>query len=328
MCFGQISTVGARMNELTHLLSSETSCHGHDPVIAAVDLTALTSQIYLQSGAAMLITDHDFSIVSINPAFTQATHFNLATLKGQSVTMICEDLLNSVLYEEIQTNLRISNEFSGELVITSQDMQAFPVQVLINGLQYSQNITSYYVWLMLDISEQKQRENELRFHAEIDPLTHLGNRKSLFQCLDAAIASAKRFKYTIALLFLDLDGFKQVNDHFGHGEGDKVLQEVALRLKRCVREVDTVTRLGGDEFVVILNGTSKDMICLTAQRIIDFLTLSVKNLQKELQVSASIGIALYPQDSKNPLLLLKYADEAMYKAKAKGKRQFCWHLET
>lgn len=293
------------------------------------NLAVLIGQVYQQSSAAMLILDTAFNIVSINPAFTQLTQYDLAALKGKSISLVCEDLINySPLSEEIETKLVEANCFSGELVITRKDMQAFPVRVLINGLQSTGSVTWYYLWLMLDISEQKQRENELRFHAEFDPLTRLGNRKSLFQCLDTAIASAKRFQYTVGLLFLDLDGFKQVNDHFGHGEGDKVLQEVALRLRRCVREVDTVTRLGGDEFVVILNGTSKDMVYLTAQRIIDFLSLSVKNQQLELQVSASIGIALYPQDSKSPSLLLKYADQAMYKAKAKGKRQFCWHFEA
>jgi len=296
--------------------------------IIPFDIAGLTNQIYQQTSVAMLIMDSSFKIVSINPAFTESTQYELAVLKGKSVSLICEDLVESLLYTKIQQILDETNFFSGELIITKKDLQAFPVQVVVNGLKNPQDINNYYLWLMLDISEQKQRESELRFHAEIDPLTNLRNRKSLFQCLDNAIASAKRFQYTIALLFLDLDGFKQINDHFGHGEGDKVLQEVAIRLKRCVREVDTVARLGGDEFVVILNGTSKDMICLTAQRIIDFLTLSVKDGQIELQVSASIGIALYPQDNKNPLVLLKYADEAMYKAKSKGKRQFCWHLES
>ena len=296
-------------------------------VITPAELAQLTAQVFQKCSAPMMIMDMGFRIININPAFVQMTQYELAALKGKSVSLICEDLMNPIFFQEIQNQLNLENSFSSELMVSKRDMHSFPVQVLIDVLFNPDISTSYYLWLMLDISEQKKRETELRFHAEIDPLTNLTNRKALFQSLDSAIASAKRFKYTVALLFLDLDGFKQINDHFGHGEGDKVLQEVALRLKRCVREVDTVSRLGGDEFVVILNGTSKDMICLTAQRIIDFLTLTVKDGQAELQVSASIGIALYPQDSQNPSVLLKYADEAMYKAKAKGKRQFCWHIE-
>ncbi len=292
------------------------------------DPAALSGRVYQQSAAAMLIVDAEFNIISVNPAFTQLTQYDLPALKGQSISLVCEGLVNSLLYKEIETQLAETHGFNGELLVTRKDMQSFPVRVLINALHDTEETAGYYLWLMLDISEQKQRETELRIHAEIDPLTGLGNRKYLFQCLDASIASAKRFNYTVAVLFLDMDGFKQINDRFGHGEGDKVLQEVALRLRRCIREVDTATRLGGDEFVVILNGTSEDMVCLTARRIIDFLTLSVKNHRAELSVSASIGIALYPQDSKNPAGLLKYADEAMYKAKAKGKRQFCWHFEA
>jgi diguanylate cyclase (GGDEF)-like protein len=179
--------------------------------------------------------------------------------------------------------------------------------------------------LILDISDRKRLEHELRYHSEIDPLTNLANRKLFFQRLDNAIASANRFNYNLALLYLDLDGFKQVNDSFGHGEGDEVLIEVGRRLRRCVREVDTVARLGGDEFVIILNGTSKNMIADTAQRLINALTLTIIKNNIELLVSASIGIAIYPDDSISPATLLKYADAAMYSAKFKGKRQFCWH---
>ena len=121
-------------------------------------------------------------------------------------------------------------------------------------------------------------------------------------------------------------GFKQVNDHFGHGQGDEVLIEVAKRLRQCVRESDTVARLGGDEFVIILNRTSKLMVTDTAQRILDALVFNINKNSFTVTISASIGIAIFPDDSEQPLHLLKYADEAMYKAKNRGKHQFCWHL--
>ncbi len=184
---------------------------------------------------------------------------------------------------------------------------------------------SHCVALFVDISEHKQLELDLRYHAETDPLTGLPNRKMFFQQLEAAFASANRFNYTVGLLYLDLDGFKQINDSLGHGQGDNVLIEVARQLIGCVREVDTAARLGGDEFVVILNGTSKEMIKLTAQRIIDALTRVITGNGIEMSVSASIGIAVYPEDSTSPLTLLRYADEAMYKAKYNGKCQFFWH---
>jgi diguanylate cyclase (GGDEF)-like protein len=182
--------------------------------------------------------------------------------------------------------------------------------------------------LFLDISEHRQLEDELRYHAEIDPLTGLHNRKSFSQNLNTALASAKRFNYAVGVLYLDLDGFKQINDGLGHGQGDSVLIEVAQRLMCCIREVDTVARLGGDEFVIVLNGTSKELISLTAQRIIESLTMTVKGKGIELQISASVGIAVYPADSIAPLELIKYADEAMYSAKHNGKSQVCWHKNS
>jgi two-component system CheB/CheR fusion protein len=292
------------------------------------DLTSLTSQVYQQSSVAMLIMDVDFKIESVNPAFIRSTGFEPVEVRGAPLLSICDELVHTRSIQDIQNRLAETNCFSSELAMLRKNGSLFSAQIIIDGLQKPNGCTQYYLVLILDISEQKQRESELRYYSEIDPLTNLGNRKFLFQSLDNAIASAKRFNYTVALMFLDLDGFKQVNDFFGHGEGDKILLEAAQRLKRCVRQVDTVARLGGDEFVVILNGTSTDMIAGTAKRIIDFLTLTIKDQVNEIQVSASIGISLYPRDSKNPLVLLKYADEAMYKAKAKGKRQFCWHLES
>jgi diguanylate cyclase (GGDEF)-like protein/PAS domain S-box-containing protein len=292
-----------------------------------IEPDSLTSRIFQQSSAAMLIMDAGFNIVSINPAFKKSTGFNLAELQGQSVTQVCDSHSPTNINHDLLNKLSHKSFYNGELLIAGKNKQTFPAHVYIDALQRIDSKVEYYLLLMLDISAQKQRESELRYHAEVDPLTKLGNRKLLFQSLENAIASAKRFNYTVAVLFLDLDGFKQVNDHFGHGKGDDVLQEVAQRLQSCVRQVDTVTRLGGDEFVVILNGTSKDMIAVTALRIIDFLTLSVKDHATEIQVSASIGISIYPQDSNSPMVLLKYADDAMYKAKEQGKRQFCWHFE-
>lgn len=284
----------------------------------------LSGQIFEQSSVVMLILDMDFTIVSTNPAFTATTGLESIAVCDKPISLIYDELRHPGLLEEMQNNLAESNSFSCELSVVKNNTQHFSALMMVDKLRHQQLGHGYFLVMLIDISEQKQRESELRFYSEVDPLTNLGNRKFLLQSLENAINAANRFHYTVALLFLDLDGFKQINDRFGHGEGDKVLLEVAQRLRHCVRQVDSVARLGGDEFVVILNGTDTDMISVTAQRIIDFLTISVS----DLQVSASIGISLYPQDSKNPLVLLKYADEAMYKAKSKGKRQFCWHLDV
>jgi diguanylate cyclase (GGDEF)-like protein/PAS domain S-box-containing protein len=292
------------------------------------DLSLLTGQVFEQSSVAMAILDADFIIVTTNPAFSKITGFESSVACDEPISLIYDELRNPGVFQDMQKNLSESDSFSCELSILKSNAQFFPALMVVDAIRHNQVSNLHYLLLLMDISEQKQRESELRFYSEVDPLTNLGNRKFLLQSLENAINAANRFNYTVGLMFLDLDGFKQINDRFGHGEGDKVLLEVAQRLRHCVRQVDSVARLGGDEFVVILNGTSTEMIDVTAKRIIDFLTITVTDQTSALQVSASIGISLYPQDSKNPLVLLKYADEAMYKEKSKGKRQFCWHLDV
>lgn len=289
------------------------------------DLKLAAATVFQASGAAMLIMDAHYNILNSNPAFTDITGFSFVEIEGKSIGEIFESSSHQTTQEEIIFFVNEKGYWRGEMFICRENEECFPAIVLINGVQRLDDSISHYVALFLDISDQKKLECDLRYHAEIDPLTGLPNRKLFFQHLETALATAKRFNYHLALLYLDLDGFKQVNDRLGHGQGDNVLIEVAKRLIFCVREVDTVARLGGDEFVVILNNTSKDMITVTAQRIIDSLTLTIKEKGLELLISASIGIAICPDDSSNPQALLKYADEAMYLAKEKGKRQFCWH---
>lgn len=283
------------------------------------------ANVYQVSGAAMLILDGQDKILNINPAFTEITGFHLIEIEGNPIERIFDFSVNQSTREEITASVIKDGHWRGELLIGRKTNERFPAMVLVNGIKRFDGQISSYVVMFVDISDHKQLEDELRYHAEIDPLTGLPNRKLFSQRLESAIASANRFNYNVALLYLDLDGFKKINDSLGHGQGDNVLIEVARRLTQCVREVDTVARLGGDEFVVILNGTSQELITETAQRILDSLTMTIKENDVELKVSASIGIAIYPTDNTSPLTLLKYADEAMYKAKYKGKGQFCWH---
>lgn len=285
----------------------------------------IAANVYQVSGAAMLILDAQFKILNINPAFTEITGFNLIEIKGKPIESIFDFSICLSTREDISASAINDAHWRGELLIGRQTNEQFPAMVLINGIKNDGGIVSSFVVMFVDISDHKKLEYELRYHAEIDPLTTLPNRKLFAQRLDTAIASANRFNYSVALLYLDLDGFKKINDNFGHGQGDNVLIEVARRLITCIREIDTVARLGGDEFIVILNGTSIELITETAQRILDALTMSIHENDIELQVSASIGIAIYPSDNTNPLTLVKFADEAMYRAKYKGKGQFCWH---
>lgn len=293
-----------------------------------LDDLKLASTAYQACGAAIVMMDRQYKVLNINHAFTEITGFSLAEIEGKSFDSIYDASFHLAIYEEIILSVKEKEFWRGELFICRKTNNRFPAMVLINAIKGGDGSISNVVALFLDISEHRQLEDELRYHAEIDPLTRLPNRKSFSQYLDAALASAKRFNYAVGVLYLDLDGFKQVNDCLGHGQGDSVLIEVAQRLMRCIREVDTVARLGGDEFVIVLNGTSKELISLTAQRIIDSLTMTVTGKSIELPISASVGIAVYPADSITPHELIKYADEAMYSAKHNGKSQFCWHKNS
>lgn len=286
-----------------------------DPVFPA-------GNIYLRSSAAILIMDANFKIIDVNPAFRDTTGYSLAELAKLEIFDLFVDLEHK---QDIIDAIAGNNSWRGELNVSRKPEDCFPAMVLLDPLEVSGKRPGYYLVLFLDISDHKELENELRYHAEIDPLTGLANRKLFFQQFENSLALAKRFNDSVALLYLDLDGFKQVNDSFGHGQGDNVLIEVSQRLKRCLREVDTVARLGGDEFVIILNRTSKTMVADTAQRIIDTLALDIHENDRTLRVTASIGIAIYPDHGLNPKTLLKLADAAMYKAKLKGKHQYCWH---
>ena len=249
----------------------------------------------------------------LNQQNQQACEFRLKNQQGNIQWVKCEGFVrNDTLHHEIN------------LVLTDITLLKAQTETLLqiekDKLEIQLKIASE------ELCKYEQENYNLRIHAEIDPLTKLANRKLLYQRMDEALALAKRFNDNVAVLFLDLDGFKQVNDHFGHGQGDEVLIEVAKRLRQCVRESDTVARLGGDEFVIILNRTSKLMVTDTAQRILDALAFNIDKNGFTVTISASIGIAIFPDDSEQPLHLLKYADEAMYKAKNRGKHQFCWHL--
>jgi diguanylate cyclase (GGDEF)-like protein len=176
--------------------------------------------------------------------------------------------------------------------------------------------------------EQQDMAQRLAFQAEHDALTGLPNRHLLEDRLQQALAYARRQKTQLGLLFLDLDGFKNINDTLGHNAGDVVLREVAQRLKNCVRESDTVARLGGDEFTVVLSDISSTQgVQVVAEKIIATLQAPFHVFDHEMHISASIGIAIFPDDAEETGLLLRNADAAMYRAKARGKGRFEFYSE-
>ena len=282
----------------------------------------LSASVFTESGESMIIIDDNGMIEKINPAMQKLTGFSSVELHKCSVTELFDSPKNTQNISYILSLATRQKQWSGEFWLWKKNQEQFPARIIINCIKREDSSTSHFVAVLADISEGKAQELELKYRANHDPLTGLPNRNEFFVRLNDALASARRHQYCVALLYLDLDGFKPINDTLGHGKGDKVLQQVAEKLKYCVRNVDTVARLGGDEFTIILNGTSEEQVTKTAARIIKSITMRFEN---SLILSISIGISLFPNDAINPQKLLQYADKAMYKAKQNGKQSYCWH---
>jgi len=211
-----------------------------------------------------------------------------------------------------------------ELTGVRKDGTQFPMELSASEMTLKEH--RFFVGIVRDVTERKQIEQQIRHMAHYDFLTGLPNRALFLDQLERAIVLAKRKGYKIGVLFLDLDGFKNVNDTLGHDAGDLLLQEVSRRLKEIVRDSDTVARMGGDEFTFVLNDIGSDEnAALVAQKIIAALSLPVQLADKQCHIGGSIGIAIYPDHTSDSGILLRMADVAMYVAKQSGKNTYRFH---
>jgi diguanylate cyclase (GGDEF)-like protein len=216
-----------------------------------------------------------------------------------------------------------SGSWQGEVWKQRKDGTSKFCLVRMNAIRDDSGLVSNYVVVYSDITERKQHEQWLAHIAFHDPLTRLPNRRLLEDRLEQNITQAQRNSTSLAVLYLDLDGFKPVNDSLGHDIGDKLLCEVAQRLRDCVRGSDTVSRVGGDEFIIVLpEFTTQALVHDVAQKAIDGLHLPFMLAGESVGISASIGIAIYPQDGDTAAELIKAADRAMYEVKHSGKNAY------
>lgn len=252
-------------------------------------------------------------IQGFNPAAEHIFGYSQAEILGKNVNILMPD---PTLGE--QDGSRIMGVSGREVVAVRKGGRQFPMEVSISEMVLGGQ--KYFVGIVRDITERKQAEQKIAHLAHYDYLTDLPNRALFLNRLEHSILLARRNKYKAAVLFLDLDGFKQVNDTLGHETGDLLLQEVAKRLKSIIRESDTVARVGGDEFTFVLNNveSNKDA-ALVADKIIATLSEPFDLKGQQCRVGGSIGIAMYPDDSDDLDRLVKQADEAMYLAKQSGK---------
>jgi diguanylate cyclase (GGDEF)-like protein/PAS domain S-box-containing protein len=279
----------------------------------------LAAKVFESSLDAIVVTDAERHVVACNPAALRLTDQPMHALEGGLVDNWFAECARQGMFAGIQEALSQRGAWEGELRLTRRDGAELVLLVSWVVLRAESGQVQHTVLFAKDLSERMEAQRRIEQLAYTDPLTGLPNRLMLGERVGHAIACAQRSGKGFAVLFLDLDRFKSINDSLGHLFGDQVLQEVAARLGRCLRNSDTLCRLGGDEFVIHLHDAGHDAANGTAQRILDAINLPVQVGELQFSMSCSIGIALYPQDGQTLDELVRSADTAMYQVKERGK---------
>lgn len=274
---------------------------------------------------AILITDAQANIIRVNHAFTEITGFAADDVMGKNPRVMRSGRQNKAFYAAMWQQLLDTGSWTGEIWDRRKNGEIYPKLITITAVKNEHGETMQYVGIFSDITERKRAEEEIRSLAFYDPLTQLPNRRLFLERLHTALTASVRYADYGAILFIDLDRFKILNDTWGHDYGDMLLVEVAIRIKSCVREIDTVARFGGDEFVVLLESISGDRMDtshkagMVAEKIRAALSQPYHLNDLVHESSPSIGISLYHGNTESMDQLLKYADVAMYQSKDAGR---------
>jgi diguanylate cyclase (GGDEF)-like protein/PAS domain S-box-containing protein len=279
--------------------------------------------VFDSSAEGITITSPKGEIIAVNRAFTEITGYCEDDVLGVNPRILQSGLQGAQFYREMWRTLHTCGRWQGELWNRRKDGQAFLESLTVSAVKDSQGCVTHYVGVFSDITELRKAHDQLDHQAHHDPLTGLPNRLLLGDRLHKALQRAHRDERGLAVLFVDLDRFKNINDTLGHQVGDRVLCEVARRLTRLRREADTVGRLGGDEFLIIIEDLADPAaVSHIADKILTLLQDSPVTVEQEFYVGASIGISLFPQDGGDAETLLKNADVAMYRAKERGRNTY------
>ena len=280
--------------------------------------------IAFESQEGMIITDANSIILKINQSFTRITGYTAEEAVGKKMHLLKSGIHDREFYSEMWQTIHNKGSWQGEIWNRRKNGEVYPEWLTISAVKDGTGTLTHYVGTMLDITGRKEIERKIQHLAHHDALTDLPNRTLLTDRLDQALAQVRREDTMLALLFLDLDKFKPVNDSLGHDIGDLLLKEVAGRLLHCVkREYDTVSRVGGDEFVVLLAHIENESdAAVIAQNILEAINQPFFIEQNNIEISCSIGIVIYPKHGTDVISLMKNADDAMYQAKNAGRNCF------
>lgn len=285
--------------------------------------------IAFESNEPMVITDAASIILQVNQAFTESTGYSKEEAVGQRVGMLKSGRHDETFYAEMWASIERDGTWQGEIWDRRKNGEIYPKWLIISVVKGDNGEVTHYVGTHIDITERKAAEEQIKQLAFYDPLTQLPNRRLLQERLKHSIDVERRDGKQLALLMLDLDRFKAVNDSLGHLAGDELLQQVATRITARLRDVDMVARLGGDEFVILLEDIAhpEDAARVAEEIIAELSRLFCLAQNEEVQIGASIGISLYPQHGDSPELLMDHADAALYQAKDAGRGCFAYFSE-
>lgn len=285
----------------------------------ATEGMSLLAKVVERSGEAIVITDANKNIVFVNGAFVRTTGYSEEEVLGQNPRLLKSGVQDAMFYKNMWQQINTCGMWQGEIFNRKKNGQVYPEWQSITAIKNNKGELTNYVSIFMDISKSKESEEHIRRMANYDGLTGLANRNLLNDRMSQAFASAHRQHTKLAVMYLDLDNFKDINDGYGHAVGDIVLKSTAERLLSCVREGDTIARQGGDEFILLLSDIDVYGTLKVAEKLLARLSAPYIHEGNELFISASIGIATYPADGDSMDMLLKNADAAMYTAKNDGR---------
>lgn len=304
---------------LVHGRRSSRARHLHTTALARLQLAA---SVFETSRDGIMISDAHNRILEVNAAFTQITGYTPDEVLGQSPKLLKSGLQNAQFYAEMWERLNQDGEWQGEIWNRRKNGDIYPEHLSITTLRNADGWLTHHVAVMTDLSTLKHHKAELERLAHNDPLTGLPNRRLLLDRLHQSLLQTRSAGKLLAVVALDLDGFKAINDSLGHAAGDQLLKALAQRLSQTLRQGDTVARTGGDEFVLVLHSVDGLHECrVVLERLQRTIAAPTLLGPQAVAVSASLGVTLYPDDASDPDTLLRHADKALYDAKASGKNR-------
>ena len=290
----------------------------HKKIKKYMDELQLAATIFESAGESIVLTDHKNNIITVNPAFSEITGYSIQEVVGKNPKFLSSGRQNKIFYKTMWASLKQNGRWSGELWNKRKDGVEYAQWLSIQVIYNADGSVRMYMAIFSDITDRKLADEVIWRQANYDHLTNLPNRKLFNELLENQLRLSKRSQALFALLYVDLDMFKQVNDNFGHEYGDLLLEKAAYRLCSAIRESDIVSRIGGDEFTIILTNIRE---ISDVQKIVNNINESMKHPFElrdiVVNISASVGVAIYPDHGENSEKLMRHSDKRMYESKTK-----------